>query len=159
MFSASPSASGPPAHPRVGVATFVVDDRDYILIGKRKGSHGSGTLALPGGHLEWQESFEECAARELVEETGIEVGGTAESSVEFLTAVNTTHLKDPTDSGEGKHYVTIFMMARVRRRIGQDEVIARVSVVYAYRRRHFCSTFLTHRSWSRRNATDGHGSL
>ncbi len=42
-----------------------------VLIGKRRGSHGEGEWAFPGGHLEFDESFEECAKREVLEETGI----------------------------------------------------------------------------------------
>ncbi|SNX85091.1 uncharacterized protein MEPE_03800 [Melanopsichium pennsylvanicum] len=57
--------------PRVGVAVFVINEKGHILIGKRTGSHGAGTLALPGGHLELHESFHECAAREVYEETGL----------------------------------------------------------------------------------------
>lgn len=104
---------------------LLLDDRDYILIGKRKGSHGSGTLALPGGHLDMhEESFEACAVRELHEETGIQ---TTSSSVKFLTAVNSPRMRDASEAGEGKHYVTIFMLGRVARSTGQDEVVARVS--------------------------------
>ncbi|KAN0065133.1 hypothetical protein ACQY0O_001630 [Thecaphora frezii] len=57
--------------PRVGVGVLVLNERGRILLGKRTGSHGAGTLALPGGHLELHESFEECAVREVLEETGI----------------------------------------------------------------------------------------
>lgn len=116
--------------PRVGVAAFVTDDRGYVLIGKRKGSHGSGTLALPGGHLEWQESWEDCIVREIREETGIIIDANTvdlqgQCSVAFLTAINVPHL-DANPSDEGKHYVTIFMMARVKRAPGQEEVPAKV---------------------------------
>lgn len=51
----------------------MVSDRfpGKILIGKRKGSHGVGRYALPGGHLEAGESWRDCCLRELEEETGI----------------------------------------------------------------------------------------
>ncbi|GAK64835.1 7,8-dihydro-8-oxoguanine triphosphatase NUDT15 [Moesziomyces antarcticus] len=57
--------------PRVGVAVFVLNEQGHVLVGKRTGSHGAGTIALPGGHLELHESFYECAARETYEETGL----------------------------------------------------------------------------------------
>lgn len=57
--------------PRVGVGVFVINEKGHILLGKRTGSHGAGTLALPGGHLELHESFFDCAAREVYEETGL----------------------------------------------------------------------------------------
>lgn len=54
-----------------------------ILLGKRRGSHGAGKFAFPGGHLEYMESFEECARREVREETGIEI-----QNVRFLFLQN-----------------------------------------------------------------------
>lgn len=89
--------------PRVGVGVFVVQepqdgsDTPQILMGRRKGSLGSGTWALPGGHLEHSETFEACAARELLEETGLTACDTR-----FLTAVNSFI--------GAHHYVTIFMV-------------------------------------------------
>ena len=45
---------------------------EQILVGKRLSSQGEGTWAPPGGGLEIGETPEECAARELFEETGLE---------------------------------------------------------------------------------------
>lgn len=56
--------------PRVGVGILVVRD-GKVLFGKRKGSHGEGHWSICGGHLEFGESVEDCAKRELLEETGL----------------------------------------------------------------------------------------
>lgn len=54
----------------VGVGVLVMHD-DRVLLGRRRGSHGAGTWSAPGGRLEYGESIEACAARELLEETGL----------------------------------------------------------------------------------------
>eukprot|EP00268_Persea_americana_P029035 TRINITY_DN2810_c0_g2_i6.p1 TRINITY_DN2810_c0_g2~~TRINITY_DN2810_c0_g2_i6.p1 ORF type:complete len:198 (+),score=40.87 TRINITY_DN2810_c0_g2_i6:124-717(+) len=88
--------------PRVGVAVFVVKGKS-VLLGKRL-SHSNAcsttSFALPGGHLEFGESFEECGVREVKEETGLDI-----ENVEFLTVTNNVFLDDPKPS----HYVVIFM--------------------------------------------------
>lgn len=59
----------------VGVGVGVLVFRgEKILLGKRQGSHGAGTWSPPGGRLEYGESIEDCARRELREETSLELG-------------------------------------------------------------------------------------
>lgn len=84
---------------RVGVATIILRD-GAILLGERIGSHGANTWATPGGHLELGESIEDCAKREVLEETGLIV-----DSIEKFTFTNDIFEK------EGKHYVTLFVPA------------------------------------------------
>ncbi len=54
---------------RVGVGIMIFKD-GKVLMGRRKGSHGAGEYAFPGGHLDFGESFEDCAKRETLEEAG-----------------------------------------------------------------------------------------
>ncbi|EOD9419408.1 NUDIX hydrolase [Vibrio campbellii] len=84
---------------RVGVATIILRD-GAILLGERVGAHGANTWATPGGHLELGESIEDCAKREVLEETGLIV-----DSIEKFTFTNDIFEK------EGKHYVTLFVVA------------------------------------------------
>ncbi|EHA17925.1 hypothetical protein ASPNIDRAFT_175980, partial [Aspergillus niger ATCC 1015] len=88
----------PHTHARVGVAVFIFNGHNEFIIGQRKGSHGAGTWALPGGHLELNESFETCTEREILEETDLKV-----QDIRFLTVTN-----DIMES-EGKHYITVVM--------------------------------------------------
>jgi len=67
----------------IGVPVIVLDKtKKKILLGVRKNCYGAGTYGLPGGRLELNELLEECAKRELLEETGINV-----KSLEFIGAI------------------------------------------------------------------------
>lgn len=84
--------------PRIGVGVAIVKE-GQVLLGKRTGSHGAGEWSFPGGHLEYLESVEACAARELLEETGLtahslKLGPWTEDVME-----------------NDKHYITLFVFA------------------------------------------------
>ncbi|MGD9684062.1 MAG: NUDIX hydrolase [Candidatus Obscuribacterales bacterium] len=90
--------SSPAEMTRVGVGVLVVRS-NRLLLGKRRGAHMPGLYAAPGGHLEFGESFAQCAAREVLEETGLAV-----DEIEFLTVGNYLF-------GD-RHYVDVDMIAR-----------------------------------------------
>lgn len=83
---------------KVGIGVFILKD-GKVLLGKRQGSHGAGEYAGPGGHLEYMESFEDCAKRETLEETGIEI-----TNVRFLCLSNLKQYAP-------KHYVDVGLLA------------------------------------------------
>jgi 8-oxo-dGTP diphosphatase len=83
---------------KVGIGVMILKD-GKVLLSKRKGSHGSGEYATPGGHLEYMESFSECAKRETEEECGIKI-----QNIKFLYVANLTKYAP-------KHYVHIELIA------------------------------------------------
>ena len=59
--------------PRVGSALIVRDEANRILLGKRNKDPQRGSWILPGGKIKACKSIADAAARELQEETGLEV--------------------------------------------------------------------------------------
>lgn len=51
------------------------DDVPQVLLVLRKNNPFKGKWALPGGFLEMDEELEDCATRELYEETGVDMAG------------------------------------------------------------------------------------
>lgn len=84
---------------RVGVGVLVLRDDGCVLLGERRGAHGAGTWALPGGHLEFGETPAEAARRELAEETGLAAHAVAAAPWS-------------SDLIDGRHYVTLFVVAQ-----------------------------------------------
>lgn len=84
--------------PKVGVGIMIFKE-GKILLSKRKGSHGEGEYSFPGGHLEYMESFIDCAKREIAEECGIKV-----KNIKFQYLANVTDYAP-------KHYVHIGLIA------------------------------------------------
>ncbi|MEK6936875.1 MAG: NUDIX domain-containing protein [Nanoarchaeota archaeon] len=88
----------------VGVGVLILKD-NKVLLGKRhpdpkkatSALHGEGTWTMPGGKLEFLETFEETAIRELEEETGMKA-----KSLKFISIAN--------DKVEDAHFVTIGML-------------------------------------------------
>lgn len=84
--------------PKVGIGILIFKN-GRVLLGKRKGSHGEGEYAFPGGHLEYMESFEDCAKRETTEECGIKI-----RNIRFQLLSNITKYAP-------KHYVHVGLIA------------------------------------------------
>jgi 8-oxo-dGTP diphosphatase len=87
--------------PKVGVGVIIVKD-GKVLMQKRKNAHGDGCWNFSGGHLEFNESWEDCAKRETFEEFGITV-----KNISFVSVTNDFFPK------ENKHYISIFMKAEI----------------------------------------------
>ena len=79
--------------PFVGTGCIVVRDGRLLLVRNRR-----GFWSTPGGHLDFGETPEACAARETLEETGVSV-----KNVQFVAITNDVLLD------VGKHYLTVWL--------------------------------------------------
>ncbi|MFH1284608.1 MAG: NUDIX domain-containing protein [Candidatus Peregrinibacteria bacterium] len=90
--------------PSTGVSVILID-KDNILLGLRKGSHGGGTWGMPGGHIEWGESFHDCAIREIKEELGVLIS----------CSPKPFHVTNDYFKKEDKQYITVFIVAQIKK--------------------------------------------
>jgi 8-oxo-dGTP diphosphatase len=84
------------------VGVVVVRD-ERVLVGMRRSGVQPGTWGLPGGHIEFGETWAACARREVREETGLELTDSRR--------VETTETFAPDGSG---HEITVFLEGRAR---------------------------------------------
>jgi 8-oxo-dGTP diphosphatase len=62
-----------PERPIVGIGAVIVDDRGRVVLIKRRYDPLAGRWSLPGGAVELGETLEASVAREMLEETGLDV--------------------------------------------------------------------------------------
>ncbi len=88
---------------RVGFGVMILNE-GKVLLGQRHHDpakadselHGEGTWTMPGGKLEYGESFEEGVVREVLEETGLAIDP---EGLKFIALNN--------DRNEHAHFITI----------------------------------------------------
>lgn len=96
--------STPVRQPRVGVSVGVWRGGEVLLV-ERSGDPSGGLWSFPGGHLEWGESLEDAARREVFEETGLRI---------TLAGIPLVHevILSGGDGSTFRHYVLIVFAAR-----------------------------------------------
>jgi len=68
----------------IGAFIIVFNKNNEVLLGKRLNCYKAGSYGFPGGRLELKESMNECAVRELAEETGLQA-----NSLSYLGVIRT----------------------------------------------------------------------
>jgi ADP-ribose pyrophosphatase YjhB (NUDIX family) len=104
------------AIPTTRVSVIVISDGKILLVKHRKGS--KQYWVLPGGRLEYGETFQECAVREIQEETGLDV------VVDKMVFVSEAIAPD-----RSRHIVNVYLTAKVvggSLRLGNEPVLAGV---------------------------------
>lgn len=85
------------SRPHIGVGVMVWNG-DKLLLGERISAHSDNSWQFPGGHLEFGETVEACARREVMEEAGITIRNIMPSGYTNDVFINAD-----------KHYVTLFV--------------------------------------------------
>jgi len=83
--------------PIVGIAVLIINEDNEVLLGLRNSKLGKNTWAPPGGKLDKFESFEECAIREIKEETNLDID-------QLVYICTTNDIMKDIDA----HYITLF---------------------------------------------------
>ncbi len=83
--------------PHIGVGVMVWNG-DRLLLGKRISAHSENSWQFPGGHLEFGETVEDCARREVEEEAGI-----------LIQNIMPCGFTNDVFIDADKHYVTLFV--------------------------------------------------
>ncbi|OGS55942.1 MAG: hypothetical protein A3K60_06295 [Euryarchaeota archaeon RBG_19FT_COMBO_56_21] len=93
-----------PNAPRIGVGGVIIKEGRILMI-KRAFEPGAGKWSIPGGMVEVGERLSEACAREVEEETGLEV--------EVLELINVFDMIDKDDQGRVQyHYVLVDFLAK-----------------------------------------------
>ena len=94
--------------PRVGLGIMLLNEYDEVLVSQRLAPDHPFHLRwqFPGGYLEFGESFEECASREVLEEVNLKVEA---SRMRYVATMNVRGVEF------GYHNVGIFMLAQVQK--------------------------------------------
>lgn len=90
----------PVKQPRIRVNVICPNGDQLLLVRHQKGERTY--WLLPGGGLEFGESFADCAVREMREETGLEV-----------EAVRPVWLSESIDPAGSRHIVNVYLLVRV----------------------------------------------
>ena len=93
-------------NPRASTAAFIMNSKGELLIACRAKEPAMGTLDLPGGFVDNEETAEEGMVREIKEETGLVI---APESIEYLFSIpNIYHY-----SGMDIHTLDLFFLCKV----------------------------------------------
>ncbi|HET7185654.1 MAG TPA: NUDIX hydrolase [Terriglobales bacterium] len=109
-----------PERPLVGVGAVIVSQGRVVIV-QRSAEPLKGQWSIPGGALEIGETLRQCAAREALEETGLQV-----EAVDVLDVFDSIYA-DP-DGRTRYHYVLIDFFCRVlggELKVGSDAAQAR----------------------------------
>ena len=93
-------------NPRASTAAFILNSKGELLIAKRAKEPAMGTLDLPGGFVDNAETAEQGMAREIKEETGLDI---QPESIEYLFSIpNVYHY-----SGMDIHTLDLFFLCKL----------------------------------------------